>query len=74
MTFNFRCVCIARGWGAKLLGMVGGMEEDGSTGSGFDGYVDDQTEGKEIGAYVYAVFAKYLIWQNFLWHYLYRII
>ena len=39
--------------------MVSGMEEDGSTGSGFDGYVDDQTEAKEIGAYVYAVFAKY---------------
>ena len=41
--------------------MVNGMEEDGSTGSGFDGYVDDQNGAKEIGAYVYAVFAKYLI-------------
>ena len=38
--------------------MVSGMEEDGSTTSGFDGYVDDQTEAKGIGAYVYAVFAK----------------
>ena len=54
-----RCVCIGRGWGNKLLGMVSGMEDDGSTGSGFDGYVDDQTNAKEIGAYVYAVFAKY---------------
>ena len=53
-----RCVCIARGWGNKLLGMVSGMEDDGSTGSGFDGYADDQTNAKEIGAYVYAVFAK----------------
>ena len=53
-----RCVCIARGWGDKLLGMVSGMEEDGSTGTGYDGYVDDQTEAKDIGAYVYAVFAK----------------
>ena len=58
MFFYIRCVCIARGWGNKLLGMVNGMEDDGSTTSGFDGYTDDQTEVKEIGAYVYAVFAK----------------